>query len=70
VDARMTERPLRPDLSSPPPVAAAPQDRQERGLSLSPAARLRWLEQAKRDFGRLLGRANAGSRTPAPKRRL
>ena len=37
--------------------ASAPESHQSRGLSLSPVERLRWLDQAKQDFGRLLGRA-------------
>ena len=38
-----------------------------RGLQMTYAERLRWLEEAKEAFGRLLGRARAGSRgTPPP----
>ena len=37
-----------------------------RGLKMTHAERLRWLEEAKAAFGRLLGRARGGSRGTPP----
>jgi len=53
------------DGHSPPLVEELPPDPPHlRGLKMTYAERLRWLEEAKRSLGRLLGRARQAGRTP------
>jgi len=50
--------------SPPPDEELPPEPLHLRGLKMTYAERLRWLEEAKRSFGRLLGRARQAGGTP------